>query len=469
MLNKAYLSYDWLGGAVAFAVFAWFLWLERRNRRDIVVWLILGEALLEALLYPNQGSIPSKIFYMPLAGRHVRPSEALLAFGLLARLIATRKYARWTRAGAAWAAFGIWYGAELVLGLLNHHPIFIALFDIKEFLLFIVGTYVLAAGVPFEQLVGRKAVGRWVVGLAVAAVALLPFAHGAHLNFNLPLVPLSSLGYGADATDCAVALGGLFLGIELYRSPPRPFVLAAAVVVIASALAGTQRAAMLVTGGVVGAFFLAALLRRGRRVAATATLQRVGLLMAGLVGLAFATLAEVGAMRPIFIEVHAALFSTAKAQSANARLQIWTEAIHLIEARPIFGWGLGIQVPLRQVWPLPVITVPTHDLALDLLMRGGVVALALFVIAMALFAREGLATWRKAEEPLVSGLALGALAAVAGLLTLAVVESLFDQVRIAITFGFLLGCLTAATRARERRDSPAPEPAASAALETVGA
>ncbi len=447
MLSQAYLSYAWLGMSISVAIFVWFVWLEQNNRRDVVVWLILGEAILEALLYPNQGSIPSRLFYMPFAGRHIRPSELFLALGLMARLVASKRFQRWTTAGAALAAFGAWYTTEFAIGVLSHNPLIIALFDIKEFLLFIVGTYVLAAGVPARQLVGPKSVGRWVLALCAAAVLLLPFAHGLRLHFNLPLVPLSTLGYGADATDCAVALGGMFLALELYRSPPRPWVIGGSIIVVASSLAGTQRAAMLVTGGVVGGLVLAMLLRRRNSLLPGATsFRRAGALLAGIVALVGSVLAEIGATTRIFQEVHAALFSTAKAQSASARIQIWTEASHLFFSRPFFGWGLGTQVPLRQVWPMPVITVPSHDLVLDLLMRGGIVALGLFVFAMALFAREGIRTWRGAHDPMVAGLALGALAGLAGLASLAVVESLFDQVRIAITFGFLLGCLTAASR-----------------------
>lgn len=442
----------WLAGVGGLAMLALFVWLEMTGRRSTIVWLVVGEAVLEALLYPNQASIPSPLFYLPLAGRHLRPSEVLIGVALVARALAPTARRQWTTAGAGWAAFFAWYSAAFVVGILNGNPKITALFDIKEALLFFGGTYLLAAGLPLSQIVGRRPVARWVFWLGLAVVLFVPLSRGNH-SLNLPLMPLPVLGFGSDVSDCIVALGGLLLGIEICRPRPRPWAVGTSMLLVLSSLMGTQRAAMMVSGGVLGVFALASLSRnwRHRTAFGSRTLRRLAVAVAGLAVVAMAFLAEIGAPNPAVVRIHAALFSTAKAESANARLQIWREAVALIVHQPVFGNGLGIQVPLREVWPLPVIYVPTHDIALDLLMRSGVVGLALFVMAVGLSLREGWRLWHRTTDPLVAGVALGASAGITGLLALGAVESLFDQVRVVIVFGFLLGCLTVAHRHEKAR------------------
>ena len=442
----------WLAGVTGLAVLAAFVWLELTGRRNVIVWLVVGEAVLEALLYPDQASIPSPLFYLPLAGRHLRPSEVLIGVGLVARALAPTARRQWTTAGAAWAAFFAWYSAAFVVGVLNGNPTITALFDIKEALLFFAGTYLLASGLTLTQLVGRRTLGRWVFWLALAVATFVPLSRGNH-SLHLPLLPLPVLAFGSDVSDCTVALGGLLLGVEICRPRPRPWAVGTSMLLVLSSLLGTQRAAMMVSGGVLGVFALASLSRnwRNRTALGSRSLRRLGVAVAGLAIVAMAALSEIGAPNPAVARIHAALFSTAKAESANARLQIWREAIALIVHQPVFGNGLGIQVPLRQVWPLPVMYVPTHDVALDLLMRSGIVGLALFVMAVAMSLREGWRLWHYTTDPLVAGVALGASAGIAGLLALGIVESLFDQVRIVIVFGFLLGCLTVAHRYEKDR------------------
>lgn len=442
----------WLAAVAGVAVLTAFVWLESTGRRNVIVWLVVGEAVVEALLYPDQASIASPLFYLPLAGRHLRPSEVLIGVGLLARALAPTARRRWTTAGAAWAAFFAWYSAAFVVGILNGNPKITALFDIKEALLFFAGTYLLAAGLPLAQLVGRRPLGRWVIWLALAVVIFVPLSRGNH-SLNLPLVPLPVLAFGSDVSDCIVAIGGLLLGVEICRPRPRPWAIGTSMLLVLSSLMGTQRAAMMVSGGVLGVFALASLSRNWRHRAAVGSrsLRRLGLAAVGLAVVAMAFLAETGTPNPAVARFHAALFSTAKAESANARLQIWREAVALIVHQPVFGNGLGIQVPLRQVLPLPVMYVPSHDIVLDLLMRSGIVGLALFVAAVALSLREGWRLWHSTTDPLVAGVALGASAGIAGLLALGIVESLFDQVRIVIVFGFLLGCLTVAHRHEKDR------------------
>lgn len=451
--HSSYLSYALLGLVMAGALQALFFMLELRSRRDVIIWIILGEAILETILYPNQAAIESPLFYLPLAGRHVRPAEILITMALFARAAVTTKRSRWTLAGGAWAAFFAWYCTEFLLGLVNHNPRFAALFDLKQLLLFLGGSYLLTAGVPIAQLTGRRAIGRWLAWLGPTILALIPFSHGLSLSLDFSLLPLSSISYGADASDCVVALGALFLAIELCRPDPRPRAAGIAMVLILSSLVGTQRAAMLVTGGVFGVFIAAVLVAKGlwtRRTSfATRSLRRLAAASSAVGAIALAGMAAASIPNPLSQRIHQALFSTGKAESANARLQIWREAFALISQRPAFGHGLGIQVPLRQVWPMPVIMVPTHDLVLDLLLRSGIVGLALFVFALVLFFRQGITVWRLSAEPLTAAAALGAMAGIVGLLALSGVESLFDQVRIAITFGFLFGVLTSASRAYE--------------------
>src|SRR5687768_2264384 len=86
-----------------------------------------------------------------------------------------------------------------------------------------------------------------------------------------------------------------------------------------------------------------------------------------------------------------------------------------------------------------VTTDLTHNLIGDLLRRTGLVGVVRFVAAVAFSGRDGLKAWRYHVDARAAGLALGCVAALAGILAKGMVESLFEKYRLATLMGLLFG------------------------------
>lgn len=456
MAKVMLLTYGGLGIVIALILL---IGLERRGRRDVVVWTVLGIVLLDGLLYPGQGGPESLLFYPVVAGQHLRLPEIIIPLALIARFVVHGVPRRPTGQGLAWAAFFLWYATAAVVGLLYHNPFVKDAFDAKA-IIFVGGGYALAAGVPASQVVGRRAAGRWVAGLgaAVAFFALVPLS-GHQLSFRLPLIHVPSIAYTSDPADCVVSLAALFLVLEICRERPRRWAFVGAGLLILSPFLITQRAALLSTAVTVGVL-VAVMVRPSWPTRAALRWRQVASVAGGLVAAATIFLvvqAEVGGSRVVANQFHAAISGEEKLQSAHARLALWGQASHLIGQKPLFGWGLGKLETLHQVFPLPPVSTPAHDMALDLLVWTGAMGLGLFVVAVGLTLREAWRVWMSALDRQVAALALGAGIGVIGLLTIGVVESVFEQYRLATVLGLLLGFVTAASRARAVEAVPSLE------------
>ena len=99
----------------------------------------------------------------------------------------------------------------------------------------------------------------------------------------------------------------------------------------------------------------------------------------------------------------------------------------------------------------------THNVGLDILLRAGAVGFLLFIAALATSFFGALRTWYRSQEELVAALALGATAAVLGLIGKGMAESILEKYRIAVALGLFLGILLSAATAGEQLDE-ATEP-----------
>jgi O-antigen ligase len=157
---------------------------------------------------------------------------------------------------------------------------------------------------------------------------------------------------------------------------------------------------------------------------------------------------------PLAGSIENTLLSRGKQLSAEGRVNQLARARPIIAQRLWFGWGLGKTYVYFEPGPaLFVESNLTHDIITDLLLRTGVVGAALFALSAWMSVRDGLRAWRHHPEPLAAALALGATAALIGLLSKGLVESLFEQFRLAVVIGVLLGIVRAVVSSRPPGDT----------------
>jgi O-antigen ligase len=175
---------------------------------------------------------------------------------------------------------------------------------------------------------------------------------------------------------------------------------------------------------------------------------------------------------PLQSRIETGVSSREEQLTTQDRLNQWNVALDLIAERPIYGWGLGKSLFYFEPGSFQFVrTEVTHNLPLDILLRAGIVGLLLFVAAVASSLIRGLRAWRMQEDDLLAAMVLGALAAVAGILAKAGVESVFEAYRLAVLLALMLGIVasvgasTAREPAAQRRrrlrrraavDAPAP-------------
>ena len=178
---------------------------------------------------------------------------------------------------------------------------------------------------------------------------------------------------------------------------------------------------------------------------------------------------------PLASTFHSLFHSEGKAESAQDRLNLASEAEKLIPQHPIIGWGLGVEFPYYEAGTRTIVnTAYAHDIALDLLLRLGVIGLALFVLAFGASIVGGIQVWRRHPDPKTAGLALAIVAVLAGLLATGFLEPFLDEYRLATLFGVSLGmlraCVTSMDRPRGqptgRLGAPVPESEAGAMVWT---
>ncbi len=269
-------------------------------------------------------------------------------------------------------------------------------------------------------------IGAFVFGTSVAALEAIGQWAG-----QAPFRPDGNLGNAnllAALTAMAIPLAidrALRGGMLVFAWSAAIFVLACGLAVTTSRSGGLAALAGVLTVGVLEI--------RSRRIAA-ATAAVAGALMAG--ALVFVL---VGPLRRL------------NDDPASLRLGLWRDALHMIAARPVTGWGedttgLVFGRYLSQDYASLVTFDRVHSGPLDIAATQGVLGLIALASVLAVLA---FGAWRFRLEPAVPGLAAAAIA-----YSVWVIAN-FDWAPATGAFWLLAGTLWSATRS-PRPSAPAP-------------
>jgi O-antigen ligase len=432
-----------LGLYAALGVCACFVRLERRGRPEVAVGIVVGALLAQTLFYASEHGVPAGL---------LRPGPLRLGELLLVAAVAARIWTRWTpvtvsTSGLAWSAFLVWYATTAVVGIEagNANP------DVMyhaKLVLHLGGGYLLASGVPVRRLVDPRSLRWWLVGFAAMAVVqgVLTLSGGG------TLFPGGPKELGADGASMHLALGILFLALEATRRRPRLWVVGAMTVTLAAPLFVSQRATVVHFAASAVALGLAL---SGGRVRDRFTVKPVqlGLLLLALVVLGLAAwlpgLREGESTPAVFIEAVDDTFGgVGNQQSADARVLKWDEAREAYEEHPIIGSGLGAAFTSFRPGIDGVGVYARSNVFdnsyLDLLVRTGLLGVALFLIAMILSLRDAWLVWTRHPDPVVAILGLAVFAFFAGMLAKGVVESVLDKAVLSTLFGIAAGVVASA-------------------------
>jgi O-antigen ligase len=436
----------------------WFRYLERTGRPTAVVAVVWAVLIADATLYPNPSTVPEGgVLHPVIAGFSLRLIDVIIPMALLARATTTG-LGRFGGNGLLWMAFAVWIATAGVIGLADGNPLAEVGFQAK--IIIYLGAIVLATGIPAHRYIESGHLRR-LIGFAAIVAVLMIALDTSGARFDLGAAPPAeetteaieageasddpSGEIGPDAATIFVALGIVSLAMALLSPDGRerlPLLLAAAPL-FASAAVATQRAALLGLGASIGVL-AALLLFSDRRIRMTPT-------ELGLVALAVGALLVTSAVGttvfgegdpelPLESEISRGISSREEQLTTEDRLNQWNEAVALIGERPVFGWGLGTTLYYFEPGSFEFVrTDVTHNLPLDILLRSGIVGLLLFIAAVAFTWIRGLRALRAQGDDLLAGLALGALAAVAGILAKAAVESVFEDYRLAVLLALMLG------------------------------
>jgi O-antigen ligase len=441
--------------AVAILLYVFYRW-ERAGREHWVVFLLLGLLVAESSLYENETFTPRGLFHPGSGSFQFRLPEVIITVALIARLMVRGRPTRVGAPALLWAAVAAWLTIEMVEGLIRHNSTVKLPYEAKA-IIYVMGAYALASGVPIRRFLdgpGFQRLLRWSA-LPAAALILLHLAKKTY-SVHLPLVPLTNFGsLGTDAATIFVTIGIIGLLLELAKERRSGINLLATVPLLFSAFFAYQRAVLLTLGAVVVVVILAAFgstARRRLRVRAGEVLV-VALAAVGLV-LGLAVVPAVTAQRPVTDSpvltkltqtLGSTLGSRAKTQSAQSRINKWGVAYDLAKQDPILGQGLGFTYSYFSPGPNQyVVTDLTENIGLDLWLRTGLIGVVLFLVALVVSLVNGLSVWRLHPDRMVAVLALGLVAAVVGLIAKGQVESIFENYRLATVLGLTLGMLRSA-------------------------
>jgi len=143
------------------------------------------------------------------------------------------------------------------------------------------------------------------------------------------------------------------------------------------------------------------------------------------------------------------------------RLDRWGSAVAIWRDHPLFGsgWGTFGDEYFDYVFLLRAYSTEqrmgAHNIYLEILADGGLVALVLFLAIIAVFYREAFRVLRKVRgDPLPEGLCAGALAAGSAHFLHTVVNNLGPSAKMALLFWFILALVPLAEHLWENRPRP---------------
>ncbi|HEY7948615.1 MAG TPA: O-antigen ligase family protein [Acidimicrobiales bacterium] len=440
-----------VAGAAAAVLFGLFAKWERSGREHFAVMLLLGMLVLETSLYENQDQMPRDIFHPGSGAFEFRLPEVIITLALLARWMVRGRATRVGVAPLLWMAFGAWLLVAAVEGVLRHNDFVQIPYQAKA-IVYVVGGYALASGVPIGRFLEGRALTRLVRWSAVAAAVLIAFQL-AHRNYpiHLPLLPLPDFGVdGSDAATIFAAIGLIGLLLELAKEKRSRLTMLACVPLLLSPFWANQRAVLVMLGASVTTVVVVATgktARRRLRVKSAEVLLSALAVVGVVLGVSvIPALAGHGTVQvPLSSTIAKTFNSTGKVESAQDRASKWSVAFALIRQHPLIGSGLGVEFSFYEPGP-NVITVTdvTENIGLDLWMRAGIIGLGLFALALLLSLADGLAAWRQHPDRMVAVMALALVAVVIGLVGKGMVESIFEKYRLATMLGLSLGLLRSA-------------------------
>ncbi len=434
-----------------------FRWLVSASRspsgRERIVALFLALMVIEASVYEDPNAIPNGLFHPHAGSLSFRLWDVLVPLAVAAYFVARPPGRRSPMQAVFWCSFMIWIFVSGIEGLMGHNPKDLVTFEAK--LIIYLGVLVLVAAVPVHRWLESRPLRRVIVmSSSIAALLLITTEAQVSINLNLPLLPLQGFGVlGTDAATIFATLGAITVAVAVCSERGRVRMLMVALPMLAAPFVSGQRAALAGLGAMLLVLAAAAFLARDRiRITAA----EVGLFAAASVG-AFAMLVLVSAVEnhhltiPLANEIQKTFSSRGKQLSGQDRLNQWDQAVTLISGRPWFGWGLGKAYAYYSPGFYEFVTTDlTHNIAVDLLLRTGVVGLALFLIAVGASLRDFALATRDQIDARVAALGTGCLAALVGLVVKGMFESIFEKYRLALLMGMLIGMSVSFTRERWR-------------------
>lgn len=439
--------------------------LERRGDSVTTLNLVLAALLADAALFPRAGTANGVL--LPSVG----PLDVPLTFLLVPVVLALRTLVRTpapraTAAGLAWAAFLAWTAVAALAGLLTGNDSHAVVDQVKVFV-YVGGTALLVAGVPLADLAGPRGIAR-LLRWTAPVVLLLAGAHlfGITSSADLGLLRLAGTGaLGADFATAVVTLGVLGLALARSGEDPRWRSAVPAAICLGAPLFTGQRASLLAMVVSVAVLAGVAAVLRGH---AGLTLGRSAVptvLVGALVLAAALSVTHLLDRTPSLggTSLAQSFTSQGKLDSVQSRVNQWEQAWSLVAQQPWLGHGLGQKYTYTEVVdeaPDLTVTSPlTHNVFLDQLLRTGIVGAAALALALGLTAAAGVraaAAWRTPD----AALALGATAALVGLVARGAVESVLEKPRLAVLLGLLVGLVSLVTRVQRERDWRGSPPSA---------
>jgi O-antigen ligase len=442
---------------VAAGIVALFVHWERTGRDHLVPLVLLGMLVVEGTLYAGPDALPRGLFHPGSGSTQLRLPEIYITFALIARLVARAKPTRIGLPAGLWLAFGAWMAVGVVEGKLYGNIFSQDLFEAKD-ILYIVGAYALAAGVPIRRYIDSGDLFR-LGTLCIVCASVLDVMTLAHVSVNttLPLLPLQGFGeVGAETAALFLAIVTMCFLVRLAAGPVKFRHVLALIPVVGSVLLADQRAVLVNLAVVV------VVVVGGVMIGPRAGISRQLFVSSGQVFLTFLAVAAIGilmvvvpaavdrqpAQVPLASSYQSLFHNEGKAESAQDRLNLVAEAETLIPQHVIIGWGLGVEFPYYETGTRMVQTIAyAHNLILDLWLRLGLIGLGIFTAALAASVKGGLGVWRRSRDRQTAILALGLVGIVGGLVATGLLEPLLDEYRFAVLLGVSLGMLRACVTA----------------------
>ncbi len=444
-----------VGAALASGMLLYlFLRWERSGREHWVVFLLFGLLVFESTLWDNETTVPKGLFHPGTGSLEFRLPEVIISVAIVARLLTKGRPQRIGLPALLWVTVAAWWSLEAVEGVLRHNSLVKLPYEAKA-IIYVMGAYALASGVPIRRYLEGRGFQRLVRWSALSASLLLVLT-AAHKTFALhvPLLRLSNFGsLGTDAATLFVSIGVIGFLVELNKDHRSRLNLLCTVPLAMGTFFAYQRAVLLTLGAVVTVVVLVALgstarqrLRIRSGEVALAALAVVGVVLAvSVIPAVTAQKSVTGPAASFANTVGNTLNSQEKQQSAQDRINKWSVAFADAKQHVLLGQGLGFTYSYFQAGPNQFIqTDLTENIGLDLWLRTGLIGLGLFLLALLTSLVNGFATWRLHPDPTVAVLALALFAVVIGMIAKGQVESIFENYRLATVFGLSLGMLRSA-------------------------